>query len=240
MVDAYTIKLHKRVTKRLNDWHLAYTPHTDYLKCAIDWCLLPKKYDVDIELLSNEINKILEKVPMKQYTLPNNTLLPGYYGLCFKSRKGSTDTLYEGLNSNSLQRLGQEETTIDPDFTEKNAIWFTYLDEIENKFQGQVTQVRLIKLEAGQNLGEIPHTDYPWYNGIRMHIPLTPDLKYQWNVMDKNYFAKRGPSMVFLDTGKPHTAINESNPIDRYVLNINMIPWTTNIPLHSQILSSNL
>jgi|TARA_B110000858_G_scaffold147155_1_gene167171 hypothetical protein len=228
--------LNRRVAKQVNDWHLAYSPTTNYPKCSIDWCILPEKYNVDIDVLSNEIDTVLETVPMKQYTFPNGKAFPGYYGLCFKSRKGSTDPLYEGLSSNVLSQLGQEDTTIDPDFTEKNDIWFTYLDEIENKFQGQVTQVRLIKLEAGHNLGYgIPHTDYPWYDGIRMHIPLTPNLKYQWNVMDNIYFAERGSGVVYLDTSKPHTAINEANLVDRYVLNINMIPLSTSVPLHDQI-----
>ena len=39
----------------------------------------------------------------------------------------------------------------------------------------------------------------------------------------------------YLDTGKPHTAINEKSTIDRWVFNINLIPHTTEIPIHQQI-----
>jgi len=142
--------------------------------------------------------------------------------------------LYDGIHSNLLIR--DHDQYVDEDFTEKTGIWFPYLDDIVNKFNGTVTQIRLICLRAGHNLGEKQHIDYPWYKGIRMHIPLTDGAEYWWNVYGQNYRVYGAqPHIYFLNTGKPHDARNKLSTIDRYVLNINMIPHTTKIPIDQQI-----
>lgn len=221
---------------RTEEWESMYAPATPHPKCAIDFCQLPSKYDIDIDLLENELrNLLVDGTLMGQYPLPSGGVFPGYWGLCFKSAPGQENPYYDGLKSNSLLAIRRRHAMIDEDYTVKNDIWFPYLDEIESKFNGQITQVRLIKLDAGCNLGEKQHIDYPWYKGIRMHIPLTPGLKYEWRVLHKQYFAERSPHMYFLDTGKPHDARNKANAVDRYLLNINMIPHTTDIPIHEQI-----
>ena len=117
---------------------------------------------------------------------------------------------------------------IDENYTERTSVWFPYLTEIVERFNGQVTQVRLIKLEKGYNLGEEPHIDYPWYKGIRMHIPLTDGVQYEWHVLEEQYILDGSqPHIYYLDTGKPHTAKNKAGSIDRWVFNINLIPHTS-------------
>ena len=222
-----------------------YEPHTEYPACDIDFCQLPSKYDVDVELLRTEIKEKLKHHDMREYPIPSTVPMskggkqltfPGYSGICFKAKPGVEEPLYEGLGSNSLKALRRREDCIDTEYTEKTEIWFPYLDEIVNKFNGQVTQIRLIKLEAGYNLGEKQHLDYPWYKGIRMHIPLTDGAEYWWNVYGQNYRVYGAqPHIYFLNTGKPHDARNKLSTIDRYVLNINIIPHTTKIPIDQQI-----
>jgi len=221
---------------RASNWKEMYEPHTSHVKCDIDFCQLPSKYDVDVDLLDQQLTQLLHNnVQMGQYPLPSGGYFPGYWGLCFKSAPGQENPYYDGLMSNSLLAIRRRHEMIDQEYTVKNDIWFPYLDEIESKFNGTFTQVRLIKLEAGYNLGEQQHIDYPWYKGIRMHIPLTLGIKYEWRVLHKQYFAERSPHMYFLDTGKPHDARNQVNTVDRYLLNINMIPHTIDIPIHEQI-----
>jgi hypothetical protein len=230
---------------RTINYHELYEPHTEYPACDIDFCQLPSKYDVDIELLRTEITKKLKHHKMIEYPIPSTVPMaeggkiatfPGYEGICFKAKVNSQDPLYEGLGSNSLKALRRREDCIDTEYTEKTELWFPYLDEIVNKFNGQVTQIRLICLRAGYNLGEKQHLDYPWYKGIRMHIPLTPDVEYIWNVLGVNYTVHgHQPHMYYLDTGKPHDARNKQGKKDRYLLNINMVPARTDIPIQDQI-----
>jgi hypothetical protein len=221
---------------RTDKWEELYQPHAIYEKCNIDFCQLPEKYDVDIDLISEEIAKVLLNHELRGYPRSDGSLFPGYSGICFKSEPGSNDPLYDGLKSNSLLAMRRRHVNIDENFTVKNEeIWFPYLDDIVNKFNGTVTQIRLIKLDAGCNLGEKQHIDYPWYKGIRMHIPLTKGIKYEWRVFHKRYFAEYSPHIYFLDTGKPHDARNRENSVDRYILNVNMIPYTTEIAIHEQI-----
>jgi len=225
------------------EWEKLYQPHTEFPKCEIDFCQLPSKYDVDIDFLRFELNKVIENYPLKEYPIPSDIPMargntqktfPGYEGICFNCVPGSKDPLYDGIHSNLLIR--DHDQYVDEDFTEKTGIWFPYLDDIVNKFNGTVTQIRLICLRAGHNLGEKQHIDYPWYKGIRMHIPLTDGAEYWWNVYGQNYRVYGAqPHIYFLNTGKPHDARNKLSTIDRYVLNINMIPHTTKIPIDQQI-----
>ncbi len=224
------------MTYRTDKWEDLYEPNTPYSKCNIDFCQLPEKYNVDVDLISKEISSIMSEHDLRGYPRADGSLFPGYSGICFKSEPESEDPLYDGLKSNSLLNLRHRHNYIDENFTVKNdQIWFHYLDEIVSKFNGTVTQIRLIKLDAGHNLGEKQHIDYPWYKGIRMHIPLTKGIKYEWRVFHKRYFAEYSPHIYFLDTGKPHDARNSENSIDRYLLNVNMIPNTLDIPIHDQI-----
>lgn len=230
---------------RVTEWQQLYMPSTAYAMSEIDFCQLPAKYDIDLKRLREELESVDAFNLVKPYPIPNtrglkpggySKTMPGYYGICFKAEPDSEDPLYDGLASNSLKVGRRRDAKIDQNFTERTSIWFPYLTELENRFKGTVTQVRLIKLEAGYNLGENPHVDYPWYKGIRMHIPLTDGVKYEWHVLHNKYILDGSqPHLYYLDTGKPHTAINEKSTIDRWVFNINLIPHTTEIPIHQQI-----
>lgn len=210
----------------VDNWQELYTDHKASKHNVVG---LPNKYDVDLNKLDQGIAVALSKFTMTQYTV-NEIPVPGYFGLCFKSTSGSHNPLSEGLSSNVYSH-GNINKPIDAIFTQKTDAWFPYLDEIVNKFNGQVTQIRLIKLESGHNLlsrTEKLHIDYPWYRGIRIHICLTPDVDYVWRVLDDDYHLKRSSKMFYLDTGKPHGAVNFHNNKDRYVLNFNLIPRLDN------------
>ena len=231
--------------------NMADSPHTHF-------CQLPEKYDIDLEVLREGLESVnaLEQVklyPMDQHPSigrirrvtgmagENNdapTHFKGYSGICFKSEKGMENDLYQGLSSNVTGTNSKKalEVGIDSTFTEPNNIWFPYLAEIESKFKGQVTQMRLINLHARHNLGRKMHTDYPWYKGLRLHIPLTDDLVYKWRVRNE-YYEVNGANghMYYLNTGVPHTAINDHSDKDRLVFNVNMIPHTLEISIDDQI-----
>ena len=230
---------------RITEWKNLYQPNTQYPRSTIDFCQLPSKYDIDLNLLRQGLESVDAFNRVKQYPIPGNytdgsgkitRFMPGYYGICFKAEPGSKDPLYAGLSSNVLVAGRRRNAKIDETYTERTDVWFPYLTEIENKFRGTLTQIRLIKLEAGYNLGEQPHIDYPWYKGIRMHIPLTDGVQYEWHVLDEQYTLDGSqPHIYYLDTGKPHTAKNKASTVDRWVFNLNMIPHTTEIPIDQQI-----
>ncbi len=213
----------------VNKWQELYTPHTDYQKSQHSVVSLPDKYDIDLKEIDKGIDTVLSNYEMVAYTVDTpvgKIQVPGYYGLCFKTKTKSNDPLGEGLTSN-IHSHSNMNHPVDIEYTEKSPAWFPYLDEITKKFRGQVTQIRLIKLEAGHDLlsrEKTSHIDYPWYRGIRIHICLTPDVDYVWRVLDKDYHFQRSSKMNYLDTGKPHGAVNNHNDKDRYVLNINLAP----------------
>ncbi len=223
---------------RVAQWKDLYAPTTAYPQNTIDFCQLPAKYDIDVKRLKQELESVDAFNLVKPYPIPGGkgATMPGYYGICFKAEPGSDNPLYAGLESNSLKVARRRDSRIDENYTERTSVWFPYLTEIVERFNGQVTQVRLIKLEKGYNLGEEPHIDYPWYKGIRMHVPLTDGVLYEWHVLDKEYKLDGSqPHLYYLDTGKPHTAKNKAGSIDRWVFNINLIPHTTEIPIDQQI-----
>ena len=221
----------------------------------IEFCQLPEKYDIDLEQLRaglRSVNAFDFERPL-WFNLPRNGRtaramlrndapihIEGYSGICFKSEKGKENDLYQGLAYDGIQEssnvAGPSDVGIDSTFTERNDMWFPYLTEIESKFKGQVTQMRLLKLHARHNLGRKMHTDYPWYKGLRLHIPLTDDLIYKWRVM-KTIYEVHGADghMYYLNVGKLHMPMNDHSDIDRWVFNVNIIPHTLEIPLHEQI-----
>lgn len=213
----------------VNKWQELYFPHTNFEQSKHNATVLPEKYNVNLEKLDEGIGSVLDKHNMIPYTI-GDFKIPGYYGLCFKTKPNSENPLGEGLTSN-IWTNNSADSPIDSNYTEKTDAWFSYLDEIVEKFNGQVTQIRLIKLEAGHNLfskDETPHIDYPWYRGIRLHICITPGIDYVWKVLGNDYHYTRSNSMIYLDTGKPHGAINSHNNKDRYILNFNLIPNLNN------------
>ena len=220
----------------VKEWKKFYHPYTEYHSSKFDMRELPEHYDVDLEKLDKGIQNTLNNFEMYQYQTPNGDFWPGYFGLNFKSTPDAKNPLQDGNFSNSLASDWSKDDYIDPNFTEKTDAWFSYFDTIVNKFRGTVTQLKLIKLEAGCNIGIYPsddnpyahHIDYPWYQGVRLHICLTPDIEYVWNILGTDHYAERNGKIYFLDAGKPHDAKNKQNNVDRYVLNINLIPMRDN------------
>jgi hypothetical protein len=205
--------------------------YSNYALSSHNVVALNKHYNVNLKELDIGIKQSIDNYGMFPYPKGINKghpstwgtdTWPGYYGLCFKSFPNAENPLQDGLSSNSVNH--DWKTDFDTNFTEKTDVWFPYLDELVSKFRGTVTQLRLIKLEAGCNLGQRLHMDYPWYKGIRLHICLTPDIDYTWTVLDKDYTVKRSNKIYFLDAGKPHNAKNKDGNRDRYVLNINVLP----------------
>ena len=212
----------------ISKWEQLYSPNTSFERSSFNVTELPEKYNVDLDKLDEGIASTLEKYPMISYPVPKQGIsVPGYYGLCFKSKPGVENPCYEGVTSNSYFHDTTATDQIDLEYTEKAPSWFPYLDELESKFRGTVTQIRLIKLEAGYNLlsrEQTAHLDYPWYRGVRLHICLTPGIEYKWRVLGVDHSFYRSNHIHFLDAGKPHGAINDHNSVDRYVLNINVAP----------------
>ena len=214
----------------VNKWQELYT---DYQPSKHNVVGLPNKYDINLDEIDSGIKDVLNNFQMIPYTVDSPVgkhVVPGYYGLCFKSTLNSKDPLGQGLSSN-VHSHKTIDSPIDIEYTEKSPAWFPYLDEVVSKFKGQVTQIRLIKLEAGHDLlsqEKTAHIDYPWYRGIRMHICITPGADYTWRVLGKDYSFTRSNKMFYLDTGKPHGAVNSHNNNDRYVLNFNLIPHLDN------------
>ena len=224
----------------------------------IEFCQLPQKYDIDLEQLRNGLRSVeaFERVKlntgeeypdiarMRRITgttkESDDSLIPieGYSGICFKSEKGMENDLYQGLSSNVLGTGARKAMGLIQHFdaTVRNDIWFPYLTEIERMFNGQVTQMRLLKLHARHNLGSQMHTDYPWYKGLRFHIPLTDELVYKWRVMKTIYEVYGADGhMYYLNVGKPHMPMNDHSDLDRWVFNVNLQPHTLEIPLHEQL-----
>ena len=184
----------------------------------IEFCQLPQKYDIDLEQLREGLRSVnaFELERPLWYNLPRNLLearelmrndapihLEGYSGICFKSEKGMENDLYQGLAYDGILKssnvAGPSDVGIDSTFTERNDMWFPYLTEIESKFKGQVTQMRLLKLHAGHNLGRKMHTDYPWYKGLRLHIPLNDSTKY---MITRERLALMKPGAVLINTAR--------------------------------------
>ena len=214
----------------VNKWQELYQPHTDYQISKFNVTDLPDKYNIDLNRLDEGIKNTLQNFQMIPYTVDAGKAgvikVPGYYGLCFKCKKSSKEPLSEGLSSNVHTHSNKNEQ-IDLEYTEKTPAWFDYLDEVVSKFRGNVTQIRLIKLEAGHNLlsrEQTSHLDYPWYRGIRLHLCITPGVDYVWRVLGKDYHFERSEKLRYLDVGKPHGAVNQHNEVDRFVLNINLAP----------------
>lgn len=210
----------------VDNWQKYYAPHSQWAPSKYGVHALSEKYTFDLEKLEQGIWNAVEKYGMFQYPLPNGYGVPGYYGLCFKAKPNSENPLADGLGSNVLYHNPNYSGPIDLEFTEKTDAWFPYLDDITSRFRGTVTQVRLIKLEKGHNLSYKgkPHIDYPWYQGIRLHIPLTSGIDYVWNILGENHIATKSNRLLFFNAGVPHDARNESNSVDRYLLNINIVP----------------
>ncbi len=101
----------------------------------------------------------------------------------------------------------------------------TYLEEVINTFKGNVTRVRVARMEPGSVIGE--HIDYNTDYSIRVHIPITTNEDCGFYVKrsrkaEKEFLAMPASGECwFLNQGFLHSAWNKGNePRDHLVLSI--------------------
>ena len=208
-----------------------YQPHTPWPKLEPQVFTLPSKYKIDLPLFRAQLQPFLKK--MKDVVHLDLTSNYNGYGFSYANENAhagskekqalkmfseggkytsSARMLKENVskiryrNSNELQELLTDET---PDCLRN------YL----KNFQSPLKKVRLLSLAAGYGIR--PHVDLPYYEEIRIQIPLFSHEKVEWYVEDRPFHLPDNGNAYCYDVGVSHSILN-SGPTDRVVLTIHL------------------
>ena len=212
-----------------------YFPHTVWKKPTISFSILPAYYNIDISQIQKDLAPFLPRL----YPARSETSVGHYYGYGFTHRKGSENENYDAISmfakngrytstarmlnkKKQLIKLDPNRNNFEKDFTDLTDDAPSSLKNYLKKFNSEITKVRLLSLSGG--FGIKPHVDLPYYEQMRIHIPIFSNANVVWYVEDKSYQLPANGSSYWYDVGRSHSILNYGKT-DRTVLCIHLLVY---------------
>lgn len=202
-----------------------YQPYTKWPRVDLKIYKLPDYYSFDVQTVKKEISNILEQFST---THDQNA---DYSGLSLTARTGNKDPLddwhIKRMADDSINPKGDRimyRNKMLPETVEKRYDFETramtpLIKKISEKFVSPISKISIVKLDA--NGAIVPHVDFPYYNGIRLHASIFTNENMWYDVEDERFQIPEDGQFYFLNAGLHHGVINEGST-SRINLNINL------------------